>query len=120
MQAWLYLTTVKADDNSPVIWWQTDGEPVHGTLQQAVVLAGRRLTLLLPAEIVSHHRFDVPPRSGRWLQQAIHSVLEERLLDDPSSCIWPVDRCRRVGTAACSPCNASGWNNYWNGWPAMA
>ncbi|AUG04217.1 general secretion pathway protein GspL [Pseudomonas sp. 09C 129] len=83
MQAWLYLTTVTLDDDSPVTWWQTDGEPVHGTLQQAAVLAGQRLTLLLPAEIASHHRFDVPPRSGRWLQQAIHSVLEERLLDDP-------------------------------------
>ncbi|OLF51919.1 type II secretion system protein GspL [Pseudomonas chlororaphis] len=83
MQAWLYLTTLAADDDAPATWWQTGGEPLHGTLQQAAVLAGQRLTLLLPAEVASHHRFDLPPRSGRWLQQAIHSVLEERLLDDP-------------------------------------
>lgn len=83
MQAWLYLTRMATDDDSPVTWWHPDGEPQHGTLQQAAVLAGQRLTLLLPAEIASHHRFDIPPGSGRWLQQAIHSVLEERLLDDP-------------------------------------
>ncbi|MFC6299266.1 general secretion pathway protein GspL [Pseudomonas sp. CCM 7893] len=83
MQAWLYLTTVTAADDSPVTWWKTDGEPMQGTLQQATVLAGLKLTLLVPAEVTSHHCFEVPPRSGRWLQQAIHSVLEERLLDDP-------------------------------------
>lgn len=83
MQAWLYLTTATVDDESPVIWWLTGGEPVRGTLRQATVLAAVPLTLLLPAEIVSHHHIDVPPRSGRWLQQAIHSELEERLLGDP-------------------------------------
>lgn len=83
MQAWLYLTTVTVNDDSPVIWGQTDGEPVYGTLRQATVLAATPLILLLPAEIVSHHHVEVPPRSGRWLQQAIHSQLEERLLSDP-------------------------------------
>lgn len=83
MHAWLYLTTVTVDDDSPVIWWETDGEPVFGTLRQATVLATAPLTLLLPAETVSHHHVEVPPRSGRWMQQAIHSQLEERLLRDP-------------------------------------
>ncbi|WP_271409331.1 type II secretion system protein GspL [Pseudomonas sp. Q1-7] len=87
MQAWLYLSTpAPADGDWPLTWWRTGGDAVQGDLVQAAAdLAGLELTLLLPAEAASHHEIDVPARSGRWLRQAIHSALEDKLLDDPDN-----------------------------------
>ncbi|MCO6056630.1 type II secretion system protein GspL [Pseudomonas sp. MOB-449] len=84
MQAWLHLSPpAPADGDWSLTWWRADGEALQGDLEQAAQdLAGLDLTLLLPAEAASHHRIEVPARSGRWLRQAIHSALEERLLDD--------------------------------------
>ncbi|MFK0089231.1 type II secretion system protein GspL [Pseudomonas sp. NPDC090755] len=83
MQAWLYLTTPAGTNDRPLIWWQSNGEVSQGDLEQAAAdLKGVELTLLLPAEIASHHNIEVPARSGRWLRQAIRSALEEKLLDD--------------------------------------
>ncbi|MCO1766752.1 general secretion pathway protein GspL [Pseudomonas aeruginosa] len=81
MQAWLYLTSTA--DDAPLTWWRADGDVRHGNLEQAAgELAGAELVLLLPAEATSHHEVEVPARSGRWLRQALHSALEERLLED--------------------------------------
>ncbi|AOE87595.1 type II secretion system protein GspL [Pseudomonas sp. TCU-HL1] len=84
MQAWLHLSSpAPADGDWSLTWWRADGEAVQGGLEQAARdLARLDLTLLLPAEAASHHTIEVPARSGRWLRQAIHSALEERLLDD--------------------------------------
>lgn len=84
MQAWLYLSSpVAADGDWPLVWWRNDGVATHGAPEQAATeLAGQDLTLLLPAESASHHEVEVPARSGRWLRQALHSALEDRLLDD--------------------------------------
>ncbi|MCO2978535.1 general secretion pathway protein GspL [Pseudomonas aeruginosa] len=81
MQACLYLTSTAND--APLTWWRADGIVHHGDLEQAAAeLAEAELTLLLPAEAASHHEVEVPARSGRWLRQALHSALEERLLED--------------------------------------
>ncbi|MDE3737362.1 type II secretion system protein GspL [Pseudomonas resinovorans] len=84
MQAWLHLSPpAPADGDWSLCWWRANGAVIQGDLEQAARdLAGLDLTLLLPAEAASHHRIEVPARSGRWLRQAIHSALEERLLDN--------------------------------------
>ncbi|MFF6581773.1 type II secretion system protein GspL [Pseudomonas aeruginosa] len=109
MQAWLYLTSTA--DDAPLTWWRADGDVRHGNLEQAAgELAGAELILLLPAEATSHHEVEVPARSGRWLRQALHSALEERLLEDldelhlarqrPArrALLPPVRRARRLAT----------------------
>jgi general secretion pathway protein L len=79
--ALLHLSSLA--DDAPLTWWRGYDPVVKGDLDQAAeALVGQPLLLLLPAEAASHHRIDVPHRSGRWLRQAIHSVLEEKLLDD--------------------------------------
>lgn len=84
MHALLHLSSLA--DDAPLTWWRGYGPVVQGDLDQAAqALAGQPLLLLLPAEAASHHHIDVPPRSGRWLRQAIHSALEEKLLDDLDS-----------------------------------
>jgi general secretion pathway protein L len=82
-QAWLYLPTMTVDMESPVFWWQNEDQVEQGTLQQVAGLTGVTLNLLLPAEVASHHHIEVPPRSGRWLKQAIHSMVEDQLLEEP-------------------------------------
>ena len=81
MNALLYISSLIED--APLTWWHGDGPVTQGDLDQAAqALAGQPLVLLLPSEAASHHRIEVPPGSGRWLRQAIHSALEEKLLDD--------------------------------------
>jgi general secretion pathway protein L len=83
MSQWLYLSPVTEDAAPQCCWWQADG-PLHkGDLHQAAhALNQQALTLLLPMEMASYHRVSVPPRSGRWLQQALSNAVEEQLIDE--------------------------------------
>ncbi|MCK9812588.1 type II secretion system protein GspL [Pseudomonas sp. MAFF 302046] len=87
MSQWLYLSP-HATGATPwrCFWWQADGPLHQGNLEQAAAdLNLQRLTLLLPMEMASHHQVSVPARSGRWLRQALHSALEEQLIDELDS-----------------------------------
>ncbi|MDF4206799.1 type II secretion system protein GspL [Pseudomonas protegens] len=84
MRQWLYLSP-RATGNMPwqCFWWQAGGQLHQGDLQQAAAALGNQpLSLLLPMEMASHHQVSVPARSGRWLRQALHSALEEQLIDE--------------------------------------
>ncbi|MCU1717741.1 type II secretion system protein GspL [Pseudomonas sp. 5P_3.1_Bac2] len=79
MSDWLYL----APNGRECAWWGAAGELAQGDLAQAAVaLAQRPVHLLLPMEWASYHLVQLPPRSGRWLRQALASALEEQLVDD--------------------------------------
>lgn len=87
MSQWLYLSP-HASGAAPwrCCWWQAGGPLHQGDLQQAAAELGPQpLTLLLPMEMASHHQVSVPARSGRWLRQALHSALEEQLIDELES-----------------------------------
>lgn len=84
MSQWLYLSP-HATGATPwcCVWWQADGPLHQGNLEQAAKeLEAQPFTLLLPMEMASHHQVSVPARSGRWLRQALHSALEEQLIDE--------------------------------------
>jgi general secretion pathway protein L len=79
MSHWLYLAPNRHD----CAWWGATGELQQGDLSQAAqALAQQPLSLLLPMEWASYHQVQLPPRSGRWLRQALASALEEQLVDD--------------------------------------
>lgn len=84
MNAWLYLLTPTADaQDCRFTWWHADQPSRSGNLQEAASdLCGTTLTLLLPIEMASYHQVEVPVRSGRWLNQAIASALEEKLIGE--------------------------------------
>ncbi len=84
MNAWLYLLTPVAEEQDcRFTWWHADQPSRSGTLQEAASdLCGATLTLLLPIEMASYHHVEVPARSGRWLNQAIASALEEKLVGE--------------------------------------
>lgn len=87
MSQWLYLSP-HATGATPwrCFWWQADGPLHQGNLEQAAAdLDQQPLILLLPMEMASHHQVSVPARSGRWLRQALHSALEEQLIDELDS-----------------------------------
>lgn len=87
MSQWLYLSP-HATGAMPwrCFWWRADGPLHQGDLQQAAADLGQQpLILLLPMEMASHHQVSVPARSGRWLRQALHSALEEQLIDELDS-----------------------------------
>ncbi|WXL24667.1 type II secretion system protein GspL [Ectopseudomonas mendocina] len=81
MSHWLYLLP----DVQPTCcyWWQAEGPLHQGDLAQAAVaLAGQPLTLLLPMEMASYHCVSIPPRSGRWMRQALSNAVEEQVIDE--------------------------------------
>ncbi|WP_409285663.1 type II secretion system protein GspL [Pseudomonas protegens] len=84
MSHWLYLSPHTPGDRPwHCHWWSTDSAPREGDLEQAAEhLRGQAFALLLPMEMASFHQVSVPARSGRWLRQALHSALEEQLIED--------------------------------------
>lgn len=84
MSHWIYLSPHSTGDTPwHCQWWSADDTPRQGSLEQAAEqLRGHSFVLLLPMEMASFHQVSVPARSGRWLRQALHSALEEQLIDD--------------------------------------
>lgn len=84
MSHWLYLSPHTTGDTPwRCHWWSADSTPQQGSLEQAAEhLREHGFVLLLPMEMASFHQVSVPARSGRWLRQALHSALEEQLIDD--------------------------------------
>lgn len=84
MSHWLYLSPHTTGDTPwRCHWWSAGSTPQQGSLEQAAEqLREHGFVLLLPMEMASFHQVSVPARSGRWLRQALHSALEEHLIDD--------------------------------------
>lgn len=84
MSHWLYLSPHTTGDTPwRCHWWSAASTPQQGSLEQAAEqLREHGFVLLLPMEMASFHQVSVPARSGRWLRQALHSALEEHLIDD--------------------------------------
>ncbi|MGC5704347.1 general secretion pathway protein GspL [Pseudomonas sp. NFXW11] len=84
MSHWLYLSPHATEATSwHCCWWQSNGPLHQGDLAQAAAdLRGQAPTLLLPMEMASYHQVSLPVRSRRWLRQALHSALEEQLIDE--------------------------------------